>query len=111
MNTTTSENLLKPDINIAKVGIEILYFSTNSCNVCKVLKPKVIEIANKYKDINFVYVDTENNPEIAANYSVFAVPTIILTIDGREYQRFNRNISMETFSESIDRYFNLYTNS
>lgn len=96
---------------ITKTGIELLYFSTEICNVCKVLKPKVIEVANKYKDINFVFINTENNPEITANYSVFAVPTIILTIDGKEYQRYNRNMSIETFSDTIDRYFNLYNSS
>lgn len=91
-------------------GIEILYFSTDDYNVCKVLKPKIIEALSKYNTINFVYINIEKNSEIAAKYSVFAVPTIILTIDGREFQRFNRNLSLKTFSESIHRYYILYTN-
>ncbi len=95
---------------ITRYGIEILYFSTESCSVCKVLKPKIKEIVNKYNNINFVYINTEMHLETSANYSVFTVPTIILTIDGKEYQRFNRNMSLATFSETIDRYFNLYTN-
>lgn len=90
--------------------MELLYFSTDSCNVCKVLKPKIIETISKYNIINFVYINIENNPEIAAKYSVFAVPTIVLTIDGKEFQRFNRNLSIETFSEIIERYYNLYIN-
>ncbi len=93
---------------ITKSGIEILYFSTDSCNVCKVLKPKIKEIVNKYNNINFVYIDTEDYLEASANYSVFSVPTIIIIIDGKEYLRFNRNLSIENFSETIDRYFNLY---
>jgi len=91
-------------------GIEILYFSTDSCNVCIVLKPKIIETINKYNIINFVYINIEKNSDLAAKYSVFAVPTIILIIDGKEYQRFNRNLSIDKFAELIDRYYNLYIN-
>lgn len=97
-------------LNITKNGIEILYFSTETCNVCKVLKPKIKEIVSKYYGVSFVYIDTEKNIEIAANHTVFAVPTILITIDGKEFQRYNRNLSIETFSEMIERYFNLYTN-
>mgnify|MGYP003882963289 CR=1 FL=1 len=38
--------------SITKTGIEVLYFSTPTCSVCKVLKPKIIDIINKYNIIN-----------------------------------------------------------
>lgn len=108
MNFELNTNLINE--SITNSGIEILYFSTESCNVCKVLKPKIKEIISKYNNINFVYINTELFLKDSANYSVFSVPTILITIDGKEYQRFNRNMSLDTFAESLERYFNLYTN-
>lgn len=84
------------------------YLSTPQCNVCKVLKPKVIELLkSKFPQIKFIYVDLNDAKEIAGQLSVFAVPTIVIYFDRREALRASRNISIEQLSEQIERYYKL----
>lgn len=84
------------------------YLSTPQCNVCKVLKPKVIELLNSnFPEIKFIYIDLNESKEIAGQLSVFTVPTILIYFDGKEIIRASRNISIEQLSDQIERYYKL----
>lgn len=82
----------------------LVYFSHEACNVCKVLKPKVVElIENEFPRIQVFYVDTVNSPMIAGQERIFAVPTLIVYFDGREYFRKSRNIGLDELRKDIER--------
>ena len=82
----------------------LVYFSHEECNVCKVLKPKVAELVKeKFPKLKMVYSDTVKIPEAAGQNRVFAVPTILLFLDGREYVRASRNISVDELQRQIQR--------
>ena len=83
--------------------MKLLYLSTETCNVCKSLKPKVLDLIEEYNNINFIYINLTQNPEASGEYSVFAVPTIIFFVDGKEYFRESRFVSIEAIKEKIDR--------
>ena len=84
------------------------YLSTPQCNVCKVLKPKVIElIENEFPQLKFFYIDLNDAKEITGQLSVFTVPTILVFLDGKELIRTSRNISIEQLKEQIKRYYQL----
>jgi len=86
----------------------LIYFSHEKCNVCKILKPKVAQMLNEtYPKIKMVYADTVNSPEIAGQNSVFAVPTIVVFMGGREYIRKSRNIGIRELVEEIERPYNM----
>jgi thioredoxin 1 len=86
----------------------MVYFSHEECNVCKVLRPKVEEMLRKgFPDLKMMYCDTVKYPEIAAQRSIFAVPTILIFFDGREYIRKSRNISIEELYTLIERPYNM----
>lgn len=88
--------------------IVLTYFSTDDCNVCKVLKPKVKELIEcEFPLINFLYINIDESKETAAQYSIFTVPTIILFIEGKEYIRKSRFINLEEFKNEIDRFYSL----
>jgi thioredoxin-like negative regulator of GroEL len=93
MPTITSvETLLQ---RIKDETMLVIYFSNDACTVCKVLKPKIIELLNtSFPEVAFVYVDTEKNPEIAGQQSVFTIPTIDIYVDGKSQQRFSRNVTL-----------------
>ncbi len=87
----------------------LAYFSTEACNVCKVLKPKVGElIDNEFPKIKMVYVQTDQLPEVAAQNRIFAVPTILIYFDGREYIRKSRNIGIAELQQEIDRPYSMF---
>ena len=84
------------------------YLSTPECNVCKVLKPKVIEmIENDFPRISFYYVDLNEAKEISGQLSVFSVPTILVYFEGRETIRVSRNVHLEELHEQINRYYQM----
>lgn len=87
----------------------LAYFSTEACNVCKVLKPKVAElIQTEFPKIKLVYIKTDNLPEVAAQNQVFAVPTILIYFDGREYIRKSRNIGIGELQREIERPYSMF---
>jgi thioredoxin-like negative regulator of GroEL len=82
----------------------LLYFSNESCNVCKVLKPKVIELLEEqFPNMYAGYVDTDVSPVLSGQHRVFTLPTILIFFQGREQQRYSRNISLYQLEESIRR--------
>ena len=86
----------------------LVYFSTKACNVCKVLRPKIEELLkDEFPKMIFHYVDCEDEMEIAAQYSVFAVPSILVFFDGRESIRKSRNIGMNQLAQEIERIYNM----
>lgn len=86
----------------------LLYVSTENCNVCKVLKPKVVEMINEnFPKILYLFVDAETSREAAAQLNVFSVPTIIVYFEGREYIRKSRNVSFAELQDEIERLYNM----
>lgn len=86
----------------------LCYFSTEACNVCKVLKPKVVElIENEFPKIKLVYIQSDKQPEVAAQNRVFAAPTIIVYFEGREYIRKSRNIGIMELQNEIERPYSM----
>jgi len=85
----------------------VVYFTTEGCNVCKVLLPKIEEMLKNYPNVGLAKVDISKTLEAAGAYSVFAYPTILLYIDGKEFTRESRYISVESFEETINKYYKL----
>jgi thioredoxin-like negative regulator of GroEL len=84
------------------------YLSTPECGVCKVLKPKVIEMLEaNFSNISFCYVDLNEAKEISGQLSVFSVPTILVYFEGKETIRASRNVHIEELLEQIERYYKM----
>ncbi len=82
----------------------LYYFSHHECNVCKVLKPKVEELfTEEFPQTALFYVNTKESAEVAAQNSVFAVPTLLIFVDGRELVRKSRNIGLGELQETMQR--------
>ncbi|MFP4622178.1 MAG: thioredoxin family protein [Bacteroidales bacterium] len=87
----------------------LVYFSHHNCNVCKVLKPKVRElIENNFSGIALYYVNTLKQPEAAGQYSVFAVPTILVFFEGKEYVRESRYVNMDKFYGRLNKLYGTF---
>lgn len=82
----------------------MLYFSAPTCNVCHALKPKLLEaIDNNFGKFEVVSIDTSIDQEIAAHFSVFAIPTVLVFLDGREFLRKSRHMSIDEVVREIQR--------
>ncbi|WP_163717180.1 thioredoxin family protein [Mangrovibacterium lignilyticum] len=86
----------------------IAYFSTNDCQVCKVLKPRVAEMVEaNFKQLNLVYISLDKHPDIAGQFRIFTVPTIVVFFEGREFLRKSRSFGVEELKNDISRPYHL----
>lgn len=86
----------------------LLYFTGNGCNVCQALLPKVETLLQQeFPRVGLSKINCSEQPEIAAQHGVFTVPSLILYFEGRERQRFARNISLGQLREALARPYQL----
>jgi len=86
----------------------LLYFYNDNCAPCKVLRPKVQElIETEFPEMEFVLINAESYPATAAEYGVFASPTIIAFFEAKEYIREIKNISISELYEKINRIYKM----
>jgi len=86
----------------------LLYFSSPTCNVCHALKPKLFSaLKENFEKIEILCIDVLQEVEVAAQFSVFSLPTIILFLDGKEFIRKSRNMSVQEVIQEIKRPYGL----
>lgn len=64
----------------------VVDFYATWCGPCKMFGPVFEEVATNM-DINFVKIDVDKNSDIAREYGVMTIPTVILFKDGKEVKR------------------------
>jgi len=90
-----------------EVGV-LLYFSGENCNVCHALRPKFKEVFDKeFSQLKQIYLDAHKHAEISAHYQVFSVPTMIVFMDGREFAREGRAVSLYQLTQQLLRPYNM----
>jgi thioredoxin-like negative regulator of GroEL len=92
---------------ISSNKLAFLYISSNNCDVCTVLFPKIEEVLCKYPKITYKKVDVDKLPEVAGHLSIFTIPVLILYIEEKEAIRKARFISIDELDKEIERYYNL----
>ena len=70
--------------NEIKEGIVFVDFFANWCGPCKMLSPVVEQLSEEIKDVNFLKVDVDLANEIAVEYGVMSIPTLIMFKGGKE---------------------------
>ena len=81
----------------------LFYLSKTKCGVCSSLKPKIINIANKYNNLKQYYINLENDKTIAGQYSIFTVPAVLVYAEGKEVIREARYMSINEVEAKISR--------
>ncbi len=85
-----------------------IYFSSPNCGVCQVLKPQIKNLINtKFSNLEYYQVDTTKFPEIAAQLGFYTNPSLIIYLNGREFIRKSRSISLQELETSLSRPYKL----
>ncbi|WP_066195067.1 MULTISPECIES: thioredoxin family protein [Gracilibacillus] len=66
----------------------IYLFSADWCPDCRVIEPIMPEIAEKYPDYEFIYVDRDPFIDICAANDIFGIPSFLAFDQGKELGRF-----------------------
>jgi thioredoxin-like negative regulator of GroEL len=92
------QRTIKSDLGV------LVYFSGEHCNVCHALRPKFKELFNEqFPNIKQIFLDAQENPEISAQFQVLSLPTILVFLDGKEFIREGRTVSMHKLQEQLER--------
>ena len=82
----------------------MLYFSAPTCNVCHALKPKLLEaVSENFASFEVISIDVSTDADIAAEFSVCAIPTVLVFLDSREFLRKSRHMSVGEVINEIKR--------
>ena len=57
------------------------------CGPCRIMAPRFEELSNEMAKVKFAKLSTEEAPEIAQQFDVMSIPTLILFKDGKEVDR------------------------
>jgi len=82
--------------------LAFLYISKTNCSVCHGLLPQVKQMMENYPKIKTAHINTDDIPKIAGKFSIFAVPVLLLFVEGKEYIREARIVHMDLFKEKVD---------
>ena len=86
----------------------MLYFSAPTCNVCHALKPKLFDaIDSNFSEFKIVEVDVSVEQEVSAHFSVFAIPTMVVFLDSREFMRKSRHMGIAEVVKEIKRPYDI----
>jgi thioredoxin 1 len=77
------------DSEVIKASTPVLVdFWADWCNPCKMLAPIVEDLANEYGTrVKVAKLDVDANPNVAGQFGVMSIPTLILFKGGEAVQR------------------------
>lgn len=82
----------------------LAYFTSTDCNMCKDLFPKVEAMLNNFVNVTGLRGEVDQTLTIMGAYNVLTVPTMILFVQGKETLRMSRQINLQEFNQTIQRY-------
>ena len=77
----TKANFLSEVIHCDKPGL--MDFWAPWCGPCRMVGPVVEEIAAERNDIKVCKVNVDEQPELAGQFGVMSIPTLVLVKDGK----------------------------
>ena len=108
MPETTVKDLAQLQTVISDQPAVLAYFTGPKCNVCKVIKPKILDLLdNRFPKIALYAIDCETLPQAASQYGVLSIPTVVVYFDGSETTRLVRNFSIGELEQAITRPYQL----
>ena len=104
MNLEELQTIIREEVGV------LVYFSGENCNVCHALRPKFKEtFQTHFPQLKQLYLDAHENPEISAHFQVFSVPTMLVFMDGREFAREGRLVSLHQLTQQLQRPYTMMT--
>lgn len=83
-------------------GLVVVDYWADWCSPCKQLSPIIEELSNEYGDVKFVKVDTNSNPNLAAEQGILSLPTLQFFSGGRVARSLSGGKTKNALKKAID---------
>lgn len=85
-----------------------VFFGAPNCGICVALAPKLLRALNEqFPRLIIEYVNTSIKPEVAAQFDVFSIPTLLVFFEGKESLRASRVMGVTEVVRQIHRPYEL----
>lgn len=86
------------------VEVTLIDFHADWCGPCKTQDPIIEELEEDLgDDVSFKYVDVDEEPDVANEYQVRSIPTIIVRNENEVVERFVGVTQRETLEDALSR--------
>lgn len=91
----SSEEMFKTMINDNDIPVIVDFFSPD-CAPCMQMAPDFETAANSYSlEVRYIKINCLNEPDLARQYGINDLPTVIAFKNGMELNRFNSSLSLD----------------
>ena len=88
---------------LVKEGITLVDFSAIWCGPCQMLEPVLNEVA-KVTDYKVIKVDVDQAGDLAVEYEIRSVPTIIVFKNGKLAERLTGFMTKDEIMKKVNKY-------
>ena len=81
----------------------VLYFTATWCSPCKMFKP-IVQAVSAETEVPVIYVDVDQQKDIAQRYDVSSVPTIVVENGGNVIYRNSGVMSKPQLTEVLSQF-------
>ena len=85
------------------VGVVLVDFFATWCGPCKMLTP-VLEDASTETSAKIYKVDIDESGDLAREYGIMVVPTMIIFKDGKQAEKFSGYMPKQAILDKINQY-------
>ena len=92
------------ELEVLKADVPVLVdFWAEWCGPCQALAPTVAELAEEYKDkVKVGKVNVDSNGNIATNYGVRSIPTLLIFQNGTILNQIVGNVAKESITKLLN---------
>lgn len=74
------------------------------CGPCRMMGPILDEYSLKQNKIKVAKVNVDENPELAQEFGITGIPTLIVFKDGKEDLRFSGAVQLNVLEDKLSKY-------
>jgi thioredoxin 1 len=82
-------------------GINLVKFGAAWCGPCKVISSTINRIEPEFPLVKFSDIDVDDNPDLAKDYKIRSVPTVILFNKGEELTRLVGSVKIDALRKVL----------